>query len=203
MEVDCVAADLGLWSECIDSVGEDAFPSVGVGGVMKVVGASIKFEDAAGRLAVTIRLGAADRGDGLDRVSPSMRICGGEAGRESSATLASRFFAPKNDPIPPPLVLGLAGSVSVLTLGTTGVVVVLRLGVNASLSFPTGDTPRLFPETSVVLAGLALLSSVETREFTSVESAELAELTVSEAMRGEESVKRPAWDWCGEMPGRF
>jgi hypothetical protein len=204
LDFDCAAVEVGPWSECVDSVGEDVFPSVGVGGVMKVLGASMRFGDAAGRFVVTMRLGADDRGDGLERVSPSMSICGGDTRTESSTGLASRFLAPKNDPIPPPLVLGLAVSVSpAATLGTIGLVAVLRLGANASLSFPTGDTALLFADKSLLLAGRSVPSSVETWEFTSVASAEWAESTVSEVMRGEERVKRPAWDWCGEMPGRF
>jgi hypothetical protein len=31
---------------------------------------------------------------------------------------------------------------------------------------------------------------------------EVGESSVSEAMRGEDRVRRPAWEWCGEMPGR-
>jgi hypothetical protein len=36
-----------------------------------------------------------------------------------------------------------------------------------------------------------------------VASVESVEPSVSEAIRGEESVKRPACDWCGDMPGRL
>lgn len=32
---------------------------------------------------------------------------------------------------------------------------------------------------------------------------EVVESIVSEAIRGDDSVKRPACDWCGEMPGRL
>jgi hypothetical protein len=194
LEFGCAAAGVGPLLECVDSVGEDAFPSVGVGGVMKVVGASIRFGDAAGRLAVTMRLGGADLGDGLDLASPSMSICGGEAVIDSSTSFGSRFFAPKNEPRPPPLVLGLAISVSLPVLGAIGAVVVLRLGAKASLSFPTGDTALLFTEISPVLADRPLFSWVEATEFTRVASAESVEVTVSEAMRGEDRVKRPAWD---------
>jgi hypothetical protein len=33
--------------------------------------------------------------------------------------------------------------------------------------------------------------------------ADPTESIVSDAMRGEESVKSPACDWCGDMPGLF
>lgn len=104
--------------------------------------------------------------------------------------------------MPPPLVLGLAVSASPPVLGAMGAVC-LRLGAKASLSFPTGDTPRLFTETSLEFACRPLTSSVEAREFTRVTSVESVESTVSEVIRGEERVKRPACDWCGDMPGRL
>lgn len=75
---DCAAVDFALSLEWVDFVGEDAFPSVGVGGVIKVVGASIRFGFVTGRLDVTMRLGAVALGEGLDCVS-STCICGSEA----------------------------------------------------------------------------------------------------------------------------
>lgn len=182
---DCTGGDLG-------AVGEVAFPSVGVGGVMKVVGASTRLGGVAGRLAVTIRWGGGALGDELDGDCLPMTICGGEAGRGSSTALASRFFPPNSEPIPP-LVLGLAVSVSAPALEATGAVD-FRLGANASLSFPTGDTPRLATGTSPVLALRPLTSWVDAREFTSVALAESVESSVSEAIRGDQSVRRPACD---------
>jgi hypothetical protein len=110
----------------------------------------------------------------------------------SSNTLVSRFLPPNRAPSPPPLVLGLVTSGLAPGLGAGDVD--LRLGVKASLSLPTGDTPRLCAATSLVLAFWAAGSSVEVREFTGVTWAELVESIVSEAISGDDSVKRPAWD---------
>lgn len=71
----------------------------------------------------------------------------------------------------------------------------LRLGVKASLSLPTGDTPRLFTATLLVLFKFRVVgSSMEVSEFTRVTSVESAESRVSEAIRGDDNVKRPACD---------
>lgn len=69
-----------VFFELFNSVGEEAFPSVGVGGVMKVVGASDKLGGVAGS-EVMMRFGATDLNDGVDFVSSSVCICicGGEA----------------------------------------------------------------------------------------------------------------------------
>ena len=85
---------------------------------------------------------------------------------DSSKPFVSRFFPPNSDPRPP-LVLGLALSLSLPVLGAMGVVD-LRLGAKASLSFPTGDTPRLFVGTSGVLVRRAERSSEEAKGSTSV-----------------------------------
>ena len=69
-----------VFFELFNSVGEEAFPSVGVGGVMKVVGASDKLGGVAGS-EVMMRFGATDLNDGVDFVASSVWICicGGEA----------------------------------------------------------------------------------------------------------------------------
>lgn len=70
----CCAEDL----ELVDSVGEAVCPSVGVGGVMKVVGASDKWGVGAA-IWVTIRFGAGPLSDVVDCVSSPECNCGGEA----------------------------------------------------------------------------------------------------------------------------
>jgi hypothetical protein len=107
----------------------------------------------------------------------------------SSNTLVSRFFPPNSAPRPP-LELGLALSVSPPGLGAVN----LRLGAKASFSLPTGETPRLFAVASMVFACRIGCSSVEAAEVTRVALVEFVESSVSEAIRGEESVKRPACD---------
>jgi hypothetical protein len=80
----------------------------------------------------------------------------------------------------------------------------LRVGAKASFSRPTGDgeTPRLFAATSMVFACRREASSAEAIESTGVSSVvDPTESMVSEVIRGEDSVRSPAWDWCGEMPG--
>ena len=58
--------------------------------------------------------------------------------------------------------------------------------------------------TSIVFAWRMDASSAEATESTRVASVVgPTESIVSEAMSGEDSVKRPACDWCGEMPGLF
>jgi hypothetical protein len=183
----------------VGSVGETGFASIGVGGVMKVVGASSKSGGAAGSCVLMLGFRALDLSDVSDCVACPVYIRGGEAWMGSSSTLVSRFFPPNKVPRPPPLVLGLAVSGSSPDLGDED----LRVGVKASLSFPTGDTPRLFAPTSPIFASWIAGSSVEAREFTRVTLAVFTESMVSEAIRGEERVKRPAWDWCGDMPGRL
>lgn len=189
-----------VFLELVDSVGEEGFGSVGVGGVMKVVGASDRLGGVAGS-EVTMRFGATDLSEGVDFVSCPVCICGGEAWIGSSNTLVSRFFPPNKAPSPPPLVLGRATSGLAPGLGFGDVD--LLLGVKASLSLPTGDTPRLFAATLVELAFRAAGSWVEACESTRVTLVEVVESIVSEAIRGDDSVKRPACDWCGEMPGRL
>lgn len=196
---DCEATCFTPSFELVECVGETAFPSVGVGGVTSVVGASARFGGVAGS-CVMIRFGAVDRRDVVDCVCPPVCICGGEAWMGWSRTLVSRFFPPNKAPNPPPLVLGLAGSGSTPVLGDVD----LRVGANASFSLPTGDgdTPRLFAVTSIVFACRMDASSTEATESTRVASVvDPTESIVSEAIRGEDSVKSPACDWCGEMPG--
>jgi hypothetical protein len=189
-----------VFLELVDSVGEEGFGSVGVGGVMKVVGASDRLGGVAGS-EVMMRFGATDLSDGVDLVSSPVCICGGEAWIGLSNTFVSCFLPPNRAPSPPPLVLGLAASGLAPGLGTGDVA--LRFGVKASLSLPTGDTPRLFTAMSLVFALRVVGSSMEAWEFTSVPWVELEESIVSEAIRGDDRVKRPACDWCGEMPGRL
>jgi hypothetical protein len=166
---------------------------------MKVVGASSKSGGATGSCVLMLGFRALDLSDVSDCVACPVYIRGGEGWMGSSSTLVSRFFPPNKVPRPPPLVLGLAVSGSSPGLGDED----LRAGVKASLSFPTGDTPRLFAPTSTVFASRIAGSSVEGSEFTGVSSAVFVESIVSEVIRGDESVKRPAWDWCGDMPGRL
>lgn len=120
----------------------------------------------------------------------------------SSKTLWSRFFPPNSEPIPPALVPDLTLSVSPPGLGE----VARRVGVKAPFSLPTGETPRLFGVVSFVLVVLREPSSVEVSESTRVASvavaAESTESMVSEVIRGEERVSSPAWELCGDMPGR-
>lgn len=164
-----------------------------------MVGASEMFGGVAG-WCVIIRFGAVERRDVVDCAWRAVRICGGEGWMGWSRSLVSRFFPPNKAPSPPPLVLGLAGSGSTPVLGDVG----LRPGANASFSLPTGDgdTPRLFAATSMVFACRIEASSAEATESRGVASVVgPTESSVSEAMRGEDSVKSPACDWCGEMPG--
>lgn len=80
------------------------------------------------------------------------------------------------------------------------------MGLNASFSLSTGETPRLLGVTSMVLAVRREPSSVDVSESTRVASvvvvAESTEAMVSEVIRGEDSVSSPAWELCGDMPGR-
>jgi len=187
--------------ELVENVGEDAFPSVGVGGVMKVVGASARFGGVAGSV-VMMRFGAVERREVVDFVCSPVCICGGEAWNGSSKTRVSRFFPPNSEPKPLPLVLGREPSPSSPVLGEVD----LRDGANASFNLPTGDgdTPRLFVATSMVCACRSEASSAGVAESTRVASVvEPTESMVSEAMSGEDSVRSPACDWCGEMPGLF
>lgn len=143
-DVPCLIPSL----ELVEKVGEEAFPSVGVGGVMNVVGASERFGGVAG-ICVMMRLGAVPRSDGVDCVCSPVCICGGDAWKGSSNTLVSRFLPPNKAPSPP-LELGLAASASLPVLGE----VVLRVGANASFSRPTGDGdgPLLLVVMSIVFA---------------------------------------------------
>lgn len=124
---------------------------------------------------------------------------------ESSQALGSRRFPPNSDPSAPAPVADLRLSVSPPVLGE----VERRVGLKASLSLPTGETPRLWGVVvvvSMVSACLGETSSADVSESTRVASvvvaAESMESTVSEVIKGEESVRSPACDWCGEMPGR-
>lgn len=198
---DCEGLCFPPFFECVDSVGDGAGPSTGVGGVTKVVGASTVFGGVAG-IWVMIRLGASDRRDAVDCVSEPVWICGGEATMGSSRTRCPRFLPPKSAPIPPALEPGRALSVSVWGLGE----VARRTGLKASFSLPTGETPRLLGVTSMVLAVRREAPSVDVSESTRVASvvvaAESTESIVSEAIRGEDRVSSPAWELCGDMPGR-
>jgi hypothetical protein len=201
LELGCDVLGAAPSFELVESVGETAFPSVGVGGVMNVVGASTRLGGVAG-ICVMMRLGAVERGDVVDCAKSPVPICGGEAWNGSSRTLVSRFFPPNSVPSPPPLVLGLALSAPPTVLGDVD----LRLGVNASFNLPTGDgeTPRLLAAISIVLACRMDPSSAEVTDSAKGPSAaDPMESIVSEAIRGEDSVKSPAWDGCGEMPGLF
>jgi hypothetical protein len=135
--------------ELVECVGETGCPSVGVGGVTNVVGASTRFGGVAG-IWVMMRFGAVERRDVVDCAKSPVPICGGEAWNASSRTLVSRFFPPNSVPNPPPLVLGLGLSAPPTVLGDVD----LRLGVKASFSLPTGDgeTPRLLVVMSMVFA---------------------------------------------------
>jgi hypothetical protein len=190
--------------ECVESVGEGAGPSTGVGGVTKVVGASTVFGGVAG-FWVMIRLGPNGRREAVGFVSDPVWICGGEATMGSSRILCSRFFPPNSEPMPPALVPDLTLSASPPGLGEAE----RRVGLKASFSLPTGDTPRLLGVVSSVLAVLVEPSSVDVSESTRVASvavvaviAESTESIVSEVIRGEESVRSPACELCGDMPGR-
>jgi hypothetical protein len=70
------------------------------------------------------------------------------------------------------------------------------LGAKASFNLPTGDgdTPRLLAGTSMVFACRTGLCS-EAMELTRVASAEdSTESIVSDVIRGDDSVRSPAWD---------
>jgi hypothetical protein len=102
--------------------------------------------------------------------------------------------------MPLPLVLGREPSPSSPVLGDVD----LRCGANASFSLPTadGETPRLLVARSMVCACRVEASSADVAESTRVASAvDPRESTVSEVMRGEDSVKSPACEWWGDMPG--
>lgn len=75
---DCEGVCFVPFFELVDSVGETAFASVGVGGVMKVVGASERFGGVAGS-CVMMRFGAVERLEGLAVVPSPAWICGGDA----------------------------------------------------------------------------------------------------------------------------
>jgi hypothetical protein len=188
--------------ECVECVGDEPFPSVGVGGVTSVVGASTRFGGVAGSV-VMIRFGAtADLRDVVDRVCSPVCIDGGEACKGWSKMLVSRFFPPNSEPRAPLLVLGRTGSASPPALGAAAVD--RRVGAKASFNLPTGDgdTPLLLAATSIVCAWRRCASSVAATESTGATSvADPSESIVSDAIRGEDSVRRPACDWCGEMPG--
>jgi hypothetical protein len=71
------------------------------------------------------------------------------------------------------------------------------VGAKASFNLPTGegDTPRLFAVESIVFACRTGASSADAMESPRVSSVvDAAESIVSEAMRGEESVRSPACD---------
>lgn len=93
---DCEGVCFAAFLELVDPVGETSLASVGVGGVMKVVGASDRLGGVAGN-CVMILVGATARLDGLADVSPPASIGGGDACKGSSNTRASRFF-PVNSP---------------------------------------------------------------------------------------------------------
>ncbi len=117
----------------------------------------------------------------------------------SKTLCCSRFLPPNKEPIPPADVPDLTLSVSAPGLGE----VARRVGVKASFSFSTGETPRFVGVVSMAVQ--VKPSSVEVSESTRVASmavAESRESIVSEVMRGEERVSSPAWEWCGDMPGR-
>lgn len=81
------------------------------------------------------------------------------------------------------------------------------MGAKASFNRPTGlgETPRLavLLVTSMVLAWRIGTSSADVTESTSVASVESRESIVDEVINGEDKVNRPAWELCGDMPGRF
>jgi hypothetical protein len=55
----------------------------------------------------------------------------------------------------------------------------------------------------MLLACWIWASWAEVTDSSRVTRAVSTESIVSEAIKGEDRVKRPAWDWCGDMPGRF
>ena len=199
---DCEALCFGPVGEWVELVGEGLRASTGVGGVTKVVGASTRLGGVEGSWVVMILAGALERSEPSDCLSDSMCIWGGDAWTGSPRMVVSRFLPPKRVPR---LVVELrAASVLASCLGE----VERRVGLKASLSLPTGEAPRLEGATSMVFAwwrGLRGSRGVvaESGRVASVSVADdVAESSVSEAMRGEDRVRRPAWEWCGEMPGR-
>lgn len=181
-------------------VGEDGFPSVGVGGVTSVVGASTRFGGVAG-IWVMILLGAVDRREVVELVASPVCMEGGDAYRGSSRTFVSRFFPPNNEPSAP-LEAGRGTWALVSVLGNVD----LFVGVNASFSFPTGfgETLRLLPGViSTVVECRRETSGADVTESGGVASVDSTESIVEEAIKGEESVRSPAWDWWGEIPGLF
>jgi hypothetical protein len=150
-----------------------------------------------------ILAGALERSEPSDCLSDSTCIWGGDAWIESPRMLVSRFLPPKSVPR---LVVELrAESGSATVLGEVD----LRVGLKASLSLLTGEAPRLGRATSMVFAcwrgsswGLWGVMTESTRVASVSVADEVGESSVSEAMRGEDRVRRPAWEWCGEMPGR-
>lgn len=65
----------------------------------------------------------------------------------------------------------------------------LRVGAKACLSLPTGETARLLAGLEAVEVGV-----VSVRVALVTVSSEASESSVSEAMRGEDRVRRPAWE---------
>lgn len=94
---------------------------------------------------------------------------------------------PNSAPKPPPLVVGLGPSASAPVLGDVD----LLVGVNASLSLPTGDGLLLmFAATSRVFACLRSRElSAEVAESTSVLASVAVESMDSEAIKGDERVR--------------
>lgn len=112
-----------------------------------------------------------------------------------SRTLVSRFFPPKSEPSAPGLVPDLTLSASGPVLGEAE----RRVGLKASFSLPTGDTPGLLGAVSTVLACVAGTSWADVSESagaaSAVVAAESSESIVSEVIKGEERVSSPACDY--------
>lgn len=105
----------------------------------------------------------------------------------SSNTFELGRLPPKSAPKVPPLELGLAPSLLPPVLGEVD----LRWGEKASFSLPTGDALLLMlGVTSMVLACLGVrASSADVAESARAISVGAVESTVSDAIRGEDSVK--------------
>ena len=100
----------------------------------------------------------------------------------SDRSLVSRFFPPNNAPRP-------ARGPSAVSDGGLGEVE-RRVGTNASLSLPTGEALLLDAATSMVSACRGASGSSEDRaESTSVASEGATESSVSELIRGDDSVR--------------
>jgi hypothetical protein len=145
--------------------------------------------------------GETDGRTGADCVSSEVCIRGC-----SSRTLDPRLeLDPPFLPTPPnrlprpPLDPDLADSLSPTIFGD----VARRVGANASLSLPTGDGLRFCSEGAPRVLACLGASVSSFGEGSVVVQREVEDSTVWEDIKGDEVVRYPICDWCGESEGRI